>query len=539
MDYKDIIQNNFIPVIGLIFVIIAIYKNKSFTKRDRYIYFIMIFLEVIEILAYNQERYLSELAYPTFRRRLCSAIGYTIRPMIIYVFIKSVWKNDKVLPNLLVFIPEIITIIISILSLCTDLVFSYNANNDFIRGPLGYYSGVANVVYLILLIFFIFKTSNLRGVRELLIMSLLVFYLIMSMALELYFSVYTTSRYAICYCTIFSLYALQTFRLNEAMKAEKENSVLKTIINELNETKTNLSKANIEKTNAYNALSEQYLSMHRVDIINDTYEDVKTTDLIKNIRDNTKNKFDGNVQSVMSQTCEPQYRDFINAFVDIKTLESRMQNKNYISVEYKSRFYGWCRAQFLKEDYDASGRLWHVIYGIQVIDNDKRREEMYQLLAQTDQLTGITNRGHGEELVVKAIKEKIYGTFAIIDCDHFKSINDTYGHKIGDVVLQQIAIALKNSCKEDDIVFRLGGDEFAIYSSNTLTLDSLNRLWDEIVKNMSYINIPQLNNRKLEISFGATIFNGENNITFNDLYHLADQAMYESKKHEGNYKTVQ
>ena len=51
----------------------------------------------------------------------------------------------------------------------------------------------------------------------------------------------------------------------------------------------------------------------------------------------------------------------------------------------------------------------------------------------------------------------------LIDCDKFKSINDTFGHAVGDAVIVAIAATLQNSCRSDDIVMRLGGDEFAIF----------------------------------------------------------------------------
>lgn len=51
----------------------------------------------------------------------------------------------------------------------------------------------------------------------------------------------------------------------------------------------------------------------------------------------------------------------------------------------------------------------------------------------------------------------------LIDCDKFKSINDAFGHAVGDAVIVAIAATLQNSCRSDDIVMRLGGDEFAIF----------------------------------------------------------------------------
>lgn len=78
-------------------------------------------------------------------------------------------------------------------------------------------------------------------------------------------------------------------------------------------------------------------------------------------------------------------------------------------------------------------------------------------------MTGIWNRRHGEKLIEQALRDKVKGMMCIIDCDKFKSINDTYGHAVGDEVIIAIAHTLKNACRKDDIVVRLGGDEFAMF----------------------------------------------------------------------------
>ena len=59
--------------------------------------------------------------------------------------------------------------------------------------------------------------------------------------------------------------------------------------------------------------------------------------------------------------------------------------------------------------------------------------------------------------------ERKAGLLCLIDCDKFKSINDTYGHAVGDKVLIAIAETLQKVCRDKDVIFRLGGDEFAIF----------------------------------------------------------------------------
>jgi len=95
----------------------------------------------------------------------------------------------------------------------------------------------------------------------------------------------------------------------------------------------------------------------------------------------------------------------------------------------------------------------------------------FEELALTDVLTGLPNRRHAMqqlELVWKEAK-KTHSPLScmMIDADHFKEVNDTYGHDAGDFVLCELAKALRHSVRTDDIVSRLGGDEFFIICPNT------------------------------------------------------------------------
>ena len=97
--------------------------------------------------------------------------------------------------------------------------------------------------------------------------------------------------------------------------------------------------------------------------------------------------------------------------------------------------------------------------------------ERMEMLATTDGLTGMTNHRTFQERFDELIKASDrYGrqvTLVLCDIDHFKSINDTYGHPIGDVVLKRVAQILKSSSRETDVVARYGGEEFAILMDET------------------------------------------------------------------------
>ncbi|MBD5097058.1 MAG: diguanylate cyclase [Lachnospiraceae bacterium] len=169
------------------------------------------------------------------------------------------------------------------------------------------------------------------------------------------------------------------------------------------------------------------------------------------------------------------------------------------------------------------------------ITEKKKQEQKLIMLSRIDALTGINNRGSGEREIEEMLAEDICGMFCLFDIDKFKSVNDDYGHIVGDKVLIEIAGCLKKCFNNADILMRLGGDEFAVYA---IGIDSeekgekiIKSLFDEVDK----ISIPEMGNRGISVSLGAVIRNKGSIENFDCLYQKADSAMYICKKHEGNY----
>ena len=166
-----------------------------------------------------------------------------------------------------------------------------------------------------------------------------------------------------------------------------------------------------------------------------------------------------------------------------------------------------------------------------------RRENSLRYLSETDMLTGIRNRGSGETAVRELMLKDIHGMMCIMDADKFKSINDNYGHSVGDEVIKALARSVSTAFRERDIVFRLGGDEFAMYAPKITDKETgavvLNRLFEIIDK----ISIPELKDRKITVSVGASIYETDETLDFDTLYKRADAGTYASKKVKGNSYT--
>ncbi len=161
------------------------------------------------------------------------------------------------------------------------------------------------------------------------------------------------------------------------------------------------------------------------------------------------------------------------------------------------------------------------------------REKTLIQLSETDQLTGILNRGAGEEKIQQLMKLSKEGMFLLMDADKFKSINDTYGHAVGDKVICAIADSLKKSFRDRDVILRLGGDEFAAYAVGVTTEAIATVIINRFFSILSNVYIPEMGDKKINVSAGASFYDGNQTISFDDLYKKADALTYKSKSIEG------
>ena len=154
-------------------------------------------------------------------------------------------------------------------------------------------------------------------------------------------------------------------------------------------------------------------------------------------------------------------------------------------------------------------------------------------LSQTDALTKINNRGSGERRIELLLKKGECGMFCLFDADKFKSINDNFGHAVGDEVLIEIAKAMKRAFRGNDIIMRLGGDEFAIFAVGITDKKIGAMCIERFFACINEISIKALRDRKIAVSLGAVLAGGTGE-TFDHLYTQADELLYECKKLPGS-----
>ncbi|WP_447649474.1 diguanylate cyclase [Pseudomonas abietaniphila] len=160
-----------------------------------------------------------------------------------------------------------------------------------------------------------------------------------------------------------------------------------------------------------------------------------------------------------------------------------------------------------------------------------KSKKALEKLSTTDSLTGLMNHGAWKDLLTVEFNNcrtlKRQNSVALIDIDHFKTINDTYGHIIGDTVLKQLSHALTASLRETDLAGRYGGDEFCVILPDTTlaqATDILERLRRTVYEH-THLALPDL---KLSLSIGIAAY-GPHLTDAGMWLHEADMALYDAK----------
>jgi diguanylate cyclase (GGDEF)-like protein/PAS domain S-box-containing protein len=211
-----------------------------------------------------------------------------------------------------------------------------------------------------------------------------------------------------------------------------------------------------------------------------------------------------------------------------KELWETIINKKCWSGELKLKTYKgeekWVQSR-ITPILDSEGEVLEFSAVYHDITNEKLLEELYI----TDPLTKLYNRAHFDEVVNFIVKHQRKAdtdfVLVITDIDHFKSINDTYGHQVGDEALISVANTLKDSLREDDLIARWGGEEFVIMLKN-VTIDEAKTIIEKV---RASVEKNKINDTiSVTASFGITKYIlGED---IKKTFKRVDDALYEAKK---------
>ncbi|MBQ3107555.1 MAG: EAL domain-containing protein, partial [Firmicutes bacterium] len=211
-------------------------------------------------------------------------------------------------------------------------------------------------------------------------------------------------------------------------------------------------------------------------------------------------------------------------------------NREYV-IEYQRKMpdgtVRWIRneTQFLTDP--ITGHLC-TMWIVSDINDQKTQERHSKAVMEMDKMTGLLNR-HFTEQYIRDLLEESKATPAVMshallvmDVDNFKALNDTKGHPAGDAFLADLGKAIKKSFRDTDIVGRVGGDEFFVFMKDVGSRENV----ESKVGSLFRLLQPIFNEQEvpgLSCSVGIALY-GEDGSTLEDLYALADQALYHAKR---------
>ena len=229
-------------------------------------------------------------------------------------------------------------------------------------------------------------------------------------------------------------------------------------------------------------------------------------------------------RQIIGNVVDDQEEEFIE-FTNITTLQDRLADKKIISGEFINKYSGWFRAQYIVAEKDENDRPMIVVFTVQSIEAEKRREEHLIRIAMTDELTRLYNRRCYEEDILEYKEKEIEEDFAVfsIDVNGLKTANDTKGHAAGDELIKACSDCLLMAVGSRGKVYRTGGDEFIAI----VHIDDTSALLTDMKNAASSWHGKY--QKELTISIGYAAHRDHPTLSVEDLEKLADRMMYSDK----------
>ena len=202
---------------------------------------------------------------------------------------------------------------------------------------------------------------------------------------------------------------------------------------------------------------------------------------------------------------------------DISTITGQLSIVRYHKATYK----------------DSDGSVAGLVGTIFDITHQKQLEERLEYHASHDYLTGLLNRRSAVERLQAVVHDSRSNgnrplSIMLIDVDHFKQLNDSHGHRSGDMALIALADYLTNCCRQEHVVARYGGEEFLVILPDT-DMDCALQLAEATRQRVASVPCDGIDDWTMRISIGIATSNG-GVIDAQELIHQADAAMYRAKE---------
>lgn len=284
---------------------------------------------------------------------------------------------------------------------------------------------------------------------------------------------------------------------------------------------------NNQHLQVFKSMSEIYYSLHLLDLENNTAVEYSSRNQVDDSFSNTENRKATEImKGIMKATMADDYLQRGLEFTDLTTIAERMRGKKIISQELLSKNVGWIRMSFVTIE-EIDGMPTKIIVATQIIDEEKKTEELLYRKSHMDELTGCFNRrAYNNDIIdcenCLGEKEIVYISF---DVNGLKIVNDDMGHEAGDELICGAVECMKKAFSKHGKIYRTGGDEFVgiLYVDESM----MKKMCEEFEKEVEnwHGNIVE----NISISYGYVLFDEMKGKTMSEISNLADKRMYESK----------
>lgn len=247
------------------------------------------------------------------------------------------------------------------------------------------------------------------------------------------------------------------------------------------------------------------------------------------------------VVSMLAQKYGDYKETFILTETELKESFNEEDTKSAVVVPLlgKEGLMGIIYLEHTKKNYfqpDIKRYLNTLAIAIRLALENARLYSKLEEMALIDGLTGLYNRMFFNKEIQNCMENyrrfNLPFVLVILDLDHFKKVNDTYGHLCGDMVLQKVSSQIKMEIRKDDFVCRYGGEEFAVIFRNTRDMEVIKLRLETVRKKIAETNVDYQNSTvSITCSFGAvccTLIDKMNNVE--EIVKKADEALYEAKR---------
>jgi diguanylate cyclase (GGDEF)-like protein/PAS domain S-box-containing protein len=219
---------------------------------------------------------------------------------------------------------------------------------------------------------------------------------------------------------------------------------------------------------------------------------------------------------------------------------SSFEYKEEYRIRSKSGALKWVSGHGRAVSRDSAGKALRIVGVTRDITMKKQAEEKIWQLAHSDYLTGLPNRAmfydRLQQCMSHAKRHKKKLAIFFMDLDDFKQVNDNFGHDVGDLLLQEVAVRLRRIIRAEDTVARTGGDEFLFILNDVARIEDAGTLAEKIIQSVADPFLIQGNSCMIGSSIGISFFPDDSD-DMDTLVTQSDEAMYKAKERgKNNYQ---